>query len=58
MDENLRSPEDELLTSDNLTHVMGMLETMDPREATVLRMRFGLDDKTRRRSRKSARSSA
>ena len=23
---------------------MGMLETMDPREATVLRMRFGLDD--------------
>ena len=23
---------------------MQMLETMDPREATVLRMRFGLDD--------------
>ena len=26
------------------THVMDMLTTMDQREATVLRMRFGLDD--------------
>ena len=43
MDENLRSPEDELLTSDSLTKVMGMIDTMDAREATVLRMRFGLD---------------
>ena len=25
-------------------HVYEMLETMDPREATILRMRFGLDD--------------
>ncbi len=31
-----------------------MLETMDAREATVLRMRFGLDDDDRARSRKSA----
>ncbi len=45
MDENMRSPEDELLTHDSLTKVMSMIETMDPREATVLRMRFGLDDK-------------
>jgi RNA polymerase primary sigma factor len=44
MDENMRSPEDELLTHDSLTKVLGMLETMDAREATVLRMRFGLDD--------------
>ena len=44
MDERLKSPEDEMVDSDNLTHVMQMLETMDPREATVLRMRFGLDD--------------
>jgi RNA polymerase primary sigma factor len=44
MDENLRSPEDTMLAHDNLTHVMAMLKTMDPREATVLRMRFGLDD--------------
>ncbi len=44
MDENLKSPEDELVAHDNLSHVMVMLETMDAREATVLRMRFGLDD--------------
>ena len=44
MDERARSPEDELVESDNLTHVLGQLETMDQREATVLRMRFGLND--------------
>jgi RNA polymerase primary sigma factor len=44
MDERLKSPEDELVDSDNLVHVMQMLETMDNREATVLRMRFGLHD--------------
>jgi RNA polymerase primary sigma factor len=44
MDERMKSPEDELVEHDVLTHVMSMLETMDSREATVLRMRFGLDD--------------
>ncbi|MGD9722187.1 MAG: RNA polymerase sigma factor RpoD/SigA [Pirellulales bacterium] len=44
MDERLKSPEDELIDSDNLVHVLQMLETMDHREATVLRMRFGLHD--------------
>lgn len=44
MDERLKSPEDEMIDSDNLVHVMRMLETMDHREATVLRMRFGLHD--------------
>ncbi len=44
MDERLKSPDEELVDSDNLVHVMSMLHTMDPREATVLRMRFGLDD--------------
>jgi RNA polymerase primary sigma factor len=44
MDERARSPDDELVESDNLTHVMQQLEIMDPREATVLRMRFGLAD--------------
>jgi RNA polymerase primary sigma factor len=44
MDERMKSPEDELLEHDILKHVMEMLETMDTREATVLRMRFGLDD--------------
>lgn len=43
-DDRLKSPEDELVASDNLVHVMQMLETMDQREATVLRMRFGLED--------------
>jgi RNA polymerase primary sigma factor len=44
MDERVKSPEDELVDSDNLVQVMKMLETMDQREATVLRMRFGLQD--------------
>jgi len=44
MDEGQLSPEDALVESDSLHHVMGMLATMDPREATVLRMRFGLDN--------------
>ncbi len=44
MDERIRSPEDELVEHDNLSHVMRQLETMDQREATVLRMRFGLAD--------------
>jgi RNA polymerase primary sigma factor len=44
MDERLRTPEEDLINSDNLIHVLRMLETMDQREAIVLRMRFGLDD--------------
>ncbi len=44
MDERLLSPDEALVESDSLTHVMAMLDTMDPREATVLRLRFGLDD--------------
>ncbi len=44
MDERLKSPDEELLEHDVLGHVMRMIETMDQREATVLRMRFGLDD--------------
>ncbi len=42
-DERVRSPDLEMVESDNLVHVMRQLETMDTREATVLRMRFGLD---------------
>ncbi len=44
MDDRTRTPEDEMVESDDLSHVMRLLETMDRREATVLRMRFGLDD--------------
>ena len=43
MDDRARSPEEELVDNDTLVHVMRQLETMDPREAAVLRMRFGLD---------------
>src|SRR5688572_14312731 len=39
-DERTKAPDDELIESDNLVHVYEMLETMDPREATILRMRF------------------
>ena len=42
-DERVRTPDTEMVESDNLVHVMRQLETMDQREATVLRMRFGLD---------------
>ena len=44
-DERTKAPDDDLLDADNLKHVYRILETMDPREATILRMRFGLDDK-------------
>lgn len=44
MDERMKSPEDELLEHDVLRHVLDMIETMDQREATVLRMRFGLNE--------------
>lgn len=42
MDEQMKTPEDELLEHDVLKHVRQMIEEMDSREATVLRMRFGL----------------
>ncbi len=41
-DERTKAPEDELVDSDNLIHVFGMLEKMESREAVILRMRFGL----------------
>ncbi len=43
-DERTKAPDDELLDHDSLKHVTRMLDEMDPREATILRMRFGLDD--------------
>ncbi|MFW6171872.1 MAG: sigma-70 family RNA polymerase sigma factor [Planctomycetota bacterium] len=42
MDEQMKTPEDELLEHDVLKHVRQMIEEMDSRQATVLRMRFGL----------------
>lgn len=43
-DEKNKGPDVELMENDNLKHVYKMLDKMDPREATILRMRFGLDD--------------
>ena len=43
-DERTKGPEDELIESDSLTHIRRMLTEMDPREAAILRLRFGLDD--------------
>src|SRR5258708_32653014 len=43
-DSNNKDPETEMVEHANLTHVRQMLQTMDTREATILRMRFGLDD--------------
>jgi RNA polymerase primary sigma factor len=42
-DERMRSPETEMVENDNLVYVMQQLKTMDTREATVLKMRFGLE---------------
>jgi RNA polymerase primary sigma factor len=44
MDANTKTPDTEMVEADDLHHVLGLLEKMDKREATVLRMRFGLDD--------------
>ncbi len=44
MDANSRSPDLEMVEADDLKHVLELLDKMDKREATVLRMRFGLDD--------------
>ncbi len=44
MDGRSKAPDDELVDNDDLRQVMHLLDKMDKREATVLRMRFGLDD--------------
>lgn len=44
MDGNMKTPDTEMVEADDLQHVMELLGKMDPREAQVLRMRFGLND--------------
>jgi RNA polymerase primary sigma factor len=44
LDSNTKTPFTELSKADDLHHVLDLLDKMDPREATVLRLRFGLDD--------------
>ncbi len=43
MDERLKSPDEEMLDHDVLRHAMELLDGLDDREATVLKLRFGLD---------------
>ncbi len=43
MDGNAKSPDLEMVEADDLKHVIELLDKMDIREATVLRMRFGID---------------
>jgi RNA polymerase primary sigma factor len=42
-DERTKTPDNEMVEADDLTHVLQLLEKMDKREATILKMRFGLD---------------
>ncbi|MGE3803110.1 MAG: RNA polymerase sigma factor RpoD/SigA [Gemmataceae bacterium] len=44
MDANTRAPDIEMVEADDLRLLLEQLNKMDPREATILRMRFGLDD--------------
>lgn len=44
MDSRSKTPDTEMVETDDLKHVLILLEKMDKREATVLRMRFGLND--------------
>ena len=43
-DGRVKSPDTEMVDNDDLRQVMQLLDKMDAREATVLRMRFGLND--------------
>ena len=43
MDGRSKTPDTEMVESDDLKHVMVLLDKMEKREATVLRMRFGID---------------
>src|SRR5438552_2007702 len=44
MDGNTKTPDTEMVEADDLHHVLDLLDKMDKREATVLSMRFGMDD--------------
>jgi RNA polymerase primary sigma factor len=42
-DPNAKTPEDEMMTLDLLRRMSELLDTMNEREATILRLRYGLD---------------
>ncbi len=43
MDEHSASPDEKLIESDDLQRVLTLLDELEPREATVLKLRFGLE---------------
>ena len=43
-DERTRSPADEMLENDVMRHIKSMMHELDEREASVLKMRFGLEN--------------
>ena len=43
MDSRAKTPDCEMVETDDLKHVMLLLDKMEKREASVLRMRFGID---------------
>lgn len=42
-DERVKGPDNDLIEGDSLKHVYEMLEHMDERESSIIRLRFGLD---------------
>jgi RNA polymerase primary sigma factor len=44
LDDHTHRPDKQLMATDDLSHVLQHLNRMEPREATVLRMRFGLGE--------------
>jgi RNA polymerase primary sigma factor len=44
-DDRAASPEDSLFDSQEIGRIQGLLDSIDPREAEVLRLRFGLDER-------------
>jgi RNA polymerase primary sigma factor len=44
MDERAKTPEDELIENDILNRIKEMMHELDPRESTVLKMRYGLEE--------------
>ncbi len=43
-DDRVRTPDQEMLENDVMSHIQRMLQDLEEREATVLKMRFGLDN--------------
>ncbi|MDR3181965.1 MAG: sigma-70 family RNA polymerase sigma factor [Planctomycetaceae bacterium] len=43
IDERRRQPDEAFVESDSLTFVMGQIAELDPRDAAILKMRYGLD---------------